>query len=152
MANLSRLHSGCGRWAIIPVTAVAMLLPLSARCGPCCGAEKNASCSDARHASANHRHSCCDKRSASRHSVPESNLLCVCLSPQASSDCSCSAQPREPRLAQEQFFSHDSFIAGLHVTALHTANLQDDSASALAATVELASPIPHRILHCSWQI
>jgi hypothetical protein len=154
MASLVLRPAAAARSLIGLVTALAVMLPLPARCASCSTGGECPRCAAAKPDKESSRHVpgfCCQRRAAA-----DDRLLtdvAVGVLQDDPSTCGCGVRPthRTAPPAKELTLSPE-LIYAFAPTAFLPAN---PSANALAAAITLADlppPIPHRILHCSWVI
>jgi hypothetical protein len=156
MATGSFIAARGAQWMVVLTTALALLLPLPARCASCATAQDGcprciAATAEAE-AAAGPARSCCERRN-STESPPDSNSDSTTLA-QSHHTCGCSLQPVQRNVPPTEKASIGLELnAGLvqAVALPTTAPLATGAASACEASA-LPPPIPHRILHCSWII
>jgi len=140
------------RSAVIIAAAVALILPLPARCLSC--SLGNADCTHSRSAHStnsqpNHR-SCCEHRSAASRAFAQS---ADCQSHVQSRACNCKLQvPDRTYVTPERQTAPADFVAILPAAQPMLAARASHTDWVTASSGNLPPPIPHRILHCSWII
>jgi hypothetical protein len=137
MTNLVLPSTAAARLVIAPITALALLLPLPACCSACSPADHQP---DAKKA-------CCQN-----HATAGADLDLLCVS-QHASPCGCSIQPtdRSPRQS-DKISSLIDLSSALPSATLAVFNHDAIALSERLRLDNVALTIPHRILHCSWQI
>jgi hypothetical protein len=151
MANGLFLASDRARLRILPFASLAMLVPLPATCIACRPADNGVDCCSAKVKafSGDHARSCCLQHAESRDALPSCGPSCW----QVDSDCSCCFKAPERNLPPTKLLPHFSNQLAIGGVAYLLSELHDDPLSAsIVETAAPASPIPLRILHCSWQI
>jgi hypothetical protein len=139
------------RAAIIAATAVAMLLPLPARCAACSTSAGNCPRCDTANTDRQpvpDPSACCKHRSADRQTPAADAAHHVS---QHSPQCGCGVHP-----PQRTKPSTERVLDGQDLTASPTEFASSSVEPRLVANFIngsiLPPPIPHRILHCSWLI
>jgi hypothetical protein len=137
MTDLGHPSSSAARLVIVPTTMFALLLPLPASCSRC-------SANDGKSAA---KSGCCQKRDCNAQTE---NAACV---GQYNSRCSCCIQPTDRSTRQSDRPSPLIELSGALSFAVFAPCDCEVAAPGSALTrVDLVQQIPHRILHCSWQI
>ena len=137
MTDSVLLSSTGARLVIIPITTVALLLPLSTCCSACTRDDDQLAAPDG----------CC--QSHATEAVADDLL---CFSPHAS-HCSCCIQPTDRTSPQPDRLSPRIELSSALPPATDVGCDCDVSlVSDLLRRADTATPVPHCILHCSWQI
>lgn len=144
--------SGKIRRTVILAAAVALIVPLPARCASCsAGATDCSQCQDAHPSTAAPVHrSCCERYAlASRNTTPAAN----CPAHVRSKTCGCNLQTpdRTNVTADRQIVASDLVATLPHVQPFLTVDAGQINRNAVA-NENGPPPVPHRILHCSWII
>jgi hypothetical protein len=140
------------RHTVILAAAVALMMPLPARCASCsAGATDCSQCQDAHpSAAAPVPRSCCE-----RHAIPSCNATPAanCPTHVQSKTCGCNLQvPDRTYVAADRQVIASDLVATLpNVQPLPTIDAGQVNRIA-AANDDVPPPVPHRILHCSWII
>lgn len=148
--NLRPSHAT--RCAVILTAAVALILPLPARCASCSvGASDCSHCQTAQSSATLPAHrSCCE-----RHADPDRNatLSANCSCHVQSKTCGCNLQAPDRAVigADRQIIASDLIATLPNVQPLPTIDAGQINRIA-AANESVPPPVPHRILHCSWII
>ncbi|MCI0331695.1 MAG: hypothetical protein L0228_00540 [Planctomycetes bacterium] len=182
MATLAHFAARPARTAVALAAALALLLPLPARCASCSsGDDRCPRCAaaqvaeslrskirrgedsnlrlgetqphrDSHSASRRDASTCCQRRE-SAHSAPTSGAA-VGTAKHVLHTCGCRLLPVQRTTPPvEKVNSSPELVAGLSLVAILPLNPSACDASAGDFTLaNLPPPIPHRILHCSWII
>jgi len=140
------------RCAIILAAAVALALPIPARCASCAaGASECAHCRAAsKTATPSGTRPCCQRHTATHGAVAAEATNCVHVQ---SRTCGCNIQPVDRTYASaDQRVSVSDHLAALPSVQPLLFNATRGRNSAATAFTDLPPPVPHRILHCSWII
>jgi hypothetical protein len=146
-------------------TAVALLLPLPARCAACsAGADRCQQC--ASHVaeslqakicrgqdsdSTNQARPCCQRHTTA--DSPDTASFAAASAGQTYHPCGCGVRPvSRTNQSVERFSASPELSAGLVSVAAVPPAPATGTAAAGDFVVSLAPSIPHRILHCSWII
>jgi hypothetical protein len=151
MANRFLQFAARLRSKVFPVAALALLLPLPGKCivcspkspagaAGCCASKAKAKAAD---------RSCCARPSASHDALTDCGPSCW----QVDANCACCEQPRDQNVPPTDRFAYfsDHVAATSRMLALNGLG-HDSLLIDMRAAAPLPSLIPHRILHCSWQI
>ena len=133
------------------LTALALILPLPARCLGCVADSSNCShcATQASAAKASPAKSCCARNSSASQHLATNNS---CDRVQART-CGCSIQPVDRTLvASEQHSTLPELLAALPSVELVISDSTQSQLQSAPAFASLPPPVPHRILHCSWVI
>ena len=133
------------------LTAVALILPLPARCLGCVAETSNCShcATQASAAKASPVKSCCARNSStSQHLATNDNCDRV-----QTRTCGCSIQPvdRTPATS-DQHSTLPELLAALPSVELVLSGSTQSQLQSIPAFASLPPRVPHRILHCSWVI
>jgi len=151
LAAIVRL-SPTARSAVIIAAAVALILPLPARCLSCSHGDADCTRCQAAHSDSTqptHR-SCCEHR-ADAHRIATSPA--TCQNHVQSRTCGCKMQvPDRAYVAAERQTVPVDLVAILPAAQPLLAADPGHTDWVTAAYGNLPPPVPHRILHCSWII
>jgi hypothetical protein len=139
------------RRAVNIATAVALIVPLPARCGSCSAGTTDCSrCQAAQRSAAEPTH----RRCCAGHTVPsrQATSIANCSSHVQSKTCACNFQvPDRTYVAADRQIAADLIATLPNVQPLLTIDAGQIN-PITAANDNLPPPVPHRILHCSWII
>jgi hypothetical protein len=136
MTALVELSTTAARPVIAPIAALALLLPLPVRCGACCSEENPPA-----------KAVCCQSRP---NDTPTSDLACFV---KHDSRCTCCIQPTNRSTSPSDRTASPIDLSSALPALTFAACFVDTSNLSELFRFGIAAPrIPHRILHCSWQI
>jgi hypothetical protein len=153
MASFALAPQLFARIVIIVATAMAMLLPLSARCAACstsAGDCPRCIAANTQHQTSAVERACCKHRTARSDKAFDGDSAGAVSN--HSPHCGCGVRPLHRTVpTKDQLLIAQDFAAA-EACLFETSHLEPRIAAVAASNGDLPPPLPHRILYCCWLI